>query len=222
MALTVKEFTKLVDHSLLKPQLTEEEIIKGCELAKETGCISVCVQPVSIKLASEVLAGSDTLVGTVVGFPLGANTTETKVFEAEQAYALGAKELDMVLNIGALKSKQYNLVKKDIKAVVDATPAIVKVILETCYLTDEEIVTACKLCVEAGAHFVKTSTGFASAGATVEHIKLMRETVGPDIGVKAAGGISTLPQVEELIAAGANRLGISRTANIIKEIENRG
>jgi deoxyribose-phosphate aldolase len=217
MVLTKNELLRMVDHSLLKPHLSFEEIKSGCEFARNMNCISVCVNPGHVLLAKEILEGSNTAVGTVVGFPSGAHTTYTKAKEAEEAYRLGAVELDMVINISYLKSKKYDLVKRDIEEVVNASPGIVKVIFENHYLTKEEIVTACKLSLEAGAHFVKTSTGFAVTGATIEDIALMRKTVGDKAGVKAAGGINTLEQAIKLIEAGANRIGTSKTREIIEQ-----
>ena len=216
-AMTKEEFVRHIDHSLLKPQLTVTEIKQGCEFAKATKCATVCIHPTSILLAKEIVAGSNTKINSVVGFPLGTHSSYIKAHEAAEAYKLGASELDMVINIGALKSKQYAIVKQDISGVVQATPAIVKVILETCYLSDEEKVTACKLVEEAGAHYVKTSTGFASGGVTLADIRLMRQSVSPHVKVKAAGGISTLKISLELLEAGADRLGISRTQSILDE-----
>ena len=215
--MTKQEFLSMNDHSLLKPQLTRKEIMEGLQYAKENHCASVCINPCNLDMAKEVLEGTDVAIGTVIGFPSGAHTTTAKVVEAMDAYARGAVELGMVIDIGALKNGEYDDVYQDIKAVVDATPAVVKVILENAYLTKEEIIKGCELAEKAGADFVKTSTGFAPSGATVEDIKLMRETVSEKVRVKAAGGISTRADVEALAAAGADRVGVSRTREIAAE-----
>lgn len=193
MDYSCRDIAKMIDHSLLKPELTEEDIIKGCELAKKYDVATVCCSPAVLPLVVKQLEGSDVKPSTVIGFPHGYNKTETKVFEAEQAIKDGVVELDMVLNISKLKSGDYNYVRNDIKAVVDiahANNAFVKVILENFYLTDEEKETACKLCEEAGADWVKTSTGFAGGGVTIEDLKLMRKTVSEKVQVKAAGGVA--------------------------------
>mgnify|MGYP000428310609 FL=1 len=214
--MTKQEFLSMNDHSLLKPHLTKKEIMEGLQYAKDNHCASVCINPCNLDIAREVLEGSDVKIGTVIGFPSGAHTTFSKVAEAIDAYARGAVELDMVIDIGALRNGEYDDVYNDIKAVVDATPAVVKVILENCYLTKEQIVKGCQLCEKAGADFVKTSTGFAG-GATVEDIKLMRESVSEKVHVKAAGGIHSKEDVEALVAAGADRVGVSRTQAIAAE-----
>lgn len=208
---------KMIDHTLLKAEATQEQIIKLCEEAKKYGFASVCVNPVWVKTATEELKGSDVKVCTVIGFPLGSNTPETKAFEAKNAIENGATEVDMVINIGALKDKNDELVERDIRAVVDTAKgkALVKVIIETCLLTDEEKVRACELAVKAGADFVKTSTGFSTHGATVEDVALMRKTVGPDIGVKASGGVRDLNDLKSMVEAGANRIGTSSGVKII-------
>jgi len=217
---------KYIDHTLLKPEATESQIIKVCEEAKEYNFASVCVNAYYAKLVSEQLKGTDIKTCVVVGFPLGATTKEVKAFETKQAIENGAQEIDMVINIGALKDKKYDVVKDDIKAVVEAAKgkALVKVIIETCLLTQEEKVKACELAKEAGADFVKTSTGFSTGGANVEDVKLMRETVGTDIGVKASGGVRTTEDAEAVIKAGANRIGASASIAIVKGIkaENTG
>jgi deoxyribose-phosphate aldolase len=213
------EFARYIDHSLLKPNLTPDQVRSGCELAKELHCASVCVNPVSVALARDVLQGSDVAVGTVIGFPSGAHTSYVKARETEEAYRLGAVELDMVINVGALKSGRHAEVLKDIEAVVNATPGIVKVILETCFLTDEEKAAGSKLAEEAGAHYVKTSTGFASGGATLADILLIKRNISDGMKIKAAGGISDLKFSLELIEAGCGRIGISRTADIIKGLD---
>lgn len=202
---------QMVDHTLLKVDATEAEIVKLCEEAMEHNFFSVCVNPTWVELASEQLKNSKVAVCTVIGFPLGASSSAAKAYETEVAIKHGATEVDMVINIGALKDKDYDKVESDIKAVVGSTrdEALVKVIIETSLLTDEEIVKACELAVLAKADFVKTSTGFSTGGATVEAVTLMRETVGPDIGVKASGGIRDRKTAEEMIAAGATRIGAS-------------
>lgn len=219
MAISKKELAAYIDHSLLKPSLTIEDVSAGCQLAKALECATVCVNPSSVALATEILKGSKTAVCSVVGFPSGAHTSAMKARETEEVYKLGATEVDMVINVGALKSQKYDFVEQDIAAVVKASPAIVKVILEMCYLTEEEKVTACKLVEAAGAHFVKTSTGFAPGGATVADIKLMRQTVSPSVKVKAAGGIRTLAATLEFIEAGSDRIGVSSTQDMMLELE---
>lgn len=205
-----------IDHTALKPNTTEEQIRTLCAEAKEYEFASVCVNPYWVSLAAELLQDSISKVCTVIGFPLGANTPESKAVEATLAITAGANELDMVLNIGALKSGLLEAVEQDMQAVRDAAPqAIVKVILETCLLTNEEIVTACEIAKKVGLDFVKTSTGFSTGGATVEDVALMRETVGPEIGVKASGGIRSYEDAEKMIEAGANRLGCSAGVAIV-------
>lgn len=214
---------KYIDHTNLKSYATKEDIIKLCEEAKKYGFYAVCVNPYRVKLAKEHLKGTDIKVASVIGFPLGATPTEVKVFEAKKALENGADELDMVINIGALKDKDYEYVKKDIEDVTKVAHekgAIVKVIIETCYLTEEEKEIACKLAVEAGADFVKTSTGFGTSGATIEDVKLMRKIVGEKVGVKAAGGIRTYKQAIEMIRAGANRIGTSSGVKIVEGARN--
>ncbi|WP_167628709.1 deoxyribose-phosphate aldolase [Listeria valentina] len=207
---------KMIDHTALKPETTKEQIEKLTEEAKTYQFASVCVNPTWVKFASSQLADSGVDTCTVIGFPLGANTSSVKAFETKDAILNGATEVDMVINIGALKEGNDAFVEEDIKAVVEAADGtLVKVIIETCLLTDEEKVRACKLAVKAGADFVKTSTGFSSGGATVHDIKLMRETVGPDIGVKASGGIRTKEDVLKMIDAGATRIGASAGVAIV-------
>ena len=213
------KIAKYIDHTNLKPYATREDIIKLCEEAKKYGFYAVCVNPYRVKLAKEQLKGTDIKVASVIGFPLGATPTEVKVFEAKRALEDGADELDMVINIGALKDKDYDYVKKEIEEVVKVAHergAVVKVIIETCYLTDEEKEIACRLAMEAGADFVKTSTGFGTRGATVEDVRLMRRVVGDKLGVKAAGGIRTYEQALEMIKAGANRIGTSSGVKIVE------
>lgn len=208
---------KMIDHTVLKAVTTKEDVIKICKEAKEYGFFSVCINPTYIELAKSELQGSDVKVCTVIGFPLGANTKETKAFETKDAIAKGADEVDMVINIGALKDKNYDLVYEDIKAVVDASnkQALVKVIIETCYLTDEEKVKACEIAVKAGTDYVKTSTGFGTGGSTPSDIKLMRETVGENIGVKASGGVRVNSDAVSVIKAGASRIGASASIAIV-------
>lgn len=209
---------KMIDHTILKPDATKEQVMKIINEAKEFGFASVCINPVNVKLASEMLKGSGVKVCTVIGFPLGANTSSTKAFEAKEAIENGAEEVDMVINIGKLKDKDLDYVKSDIKAVVQVAKgnAITKVILETCLLTDEEKVIACKLAKEAGADFVKTSTGFSKGGATAEDIRLMRETVGDKMGVKASGGVRTYEDASLMVESGASRIGASASISICK------
>ncbi|MDK2783652.1 MAG: deoxyribose-phosphate aldolase [Thermococcaceae archaeon] len=218
------DIAKYIDHTNLKPYATKEDIIKLCEEAKKYGFYAVCVNPYRVKLAKEQLEGTDIKVASVIGFPLGATPTEVKVFEAKKALEDGADELDMVINIGALKDKDYEYVKNDIAEVVKVAHekgAVVKVIIETCYLTDEEKEIACKLAMEAGADFVKTSTGFGTGGATVEDVRLMRRIVGDKLGVKAAGGIRTYEQALAMIEAGANRIGTSSGVKIVEEARQK-
>lgn len=211
------KIAKMIDHTILKATATKEEVIKICSEAKEYGFFSVCVNPTQIELVKKELQGSDVKVCTVIGFPLGANTPEVKAFETKDAISKGADEVDMVINIGALKDKNYELVQRDIKAVVDAAnkAALVKVIIETCYLTDEEKKIACELAVKAGTDYVKTSTGFGTGGSTPEDIKLMRETVGENIGVKASGGVRCEKDAIAVIEAGASRIGASASIAIV-------
>jgi deoxyribose-phosphate aldolase len=211
MMITPAEIFRKIDHTLLKPECTKAEIVQLCEEAKTYGFATVCVNPYWVSLAAKELAGSRVGITTVIGFPLGATSTFTKIAEARDAIASGATEIDMVMNIGALKSGDLDAVKKDIEGVVNACrgQAIVKVILETGLLTDEEKMRACTISKMAGADFVKTSTGFGPGGATVEDIALMRRTVGPEMGVKASGGVRDLDSARRMIAAGANRIGTS-------------
>ena len=221
--ITRKQLAKTIDHSLLRPELTEQDVISGCELARKYDVASVCVKPCHVQLAARLLEGSDVRVGTVVGFPHGNSTTEVKAAEARRALRDGAVELDMVINIGEMRSGNYDLIQEEIRTVVDiahgaaGTRAIVKVIFENAYLTDEEKVTACRLSETAGADFVKTSTGFAPTGATVEDIRLMRANVGPQVQVKAAHGVRTLDALLQLIDAGITRTGATATAAILDD-----
>lgn len=208
-----------IDHTLLKPDAVEAELVKLCEEAREHKFFSVCINPCNIEKAKELLEGTDTKICTVVGFPLGQMTTEAKSFETNEAVLLGAEEVDMVINVGKLKDKDYEYVLEDIRAVVLAAKGVLtKVIIETCLLTDEEKVKACELAKDAGADYVKTSTGFSKGGATKEDIALMRKTVGPEMGVKASGGIRTLEDAMGMIENGATRLGLSASVSIVNEL----
>jgi len=214
----------MLDHSTLQPFLTDEDIVKGCEIAKKYGTASVCARPQDMKLVSRLLAGSGVLPCTVIGFPHGAHLTEVKVYEAKKAMEDGCRELDMVIAIGRLKSGEYDYVEADIRAVAEAAHeggAILKVILENCYLTDEEKVAACRICEKAGADFVKTSTGYGSSGANVADLRLMRASVSDKVRVKAAGGMRELDAVLAARAAGAARCGVSATVKIMEEAEKR-
>lgn len=207
---------KYIDHTILKSNATQADVIAICEEAKEYGFASVCVNQYNTSLVKEQLAGTDVMVCTVVGFPLGSVTKEVKAFETGLAVDLGADEIDMVINIGALKDGLNDLVYEDIKAVVDAAKGkTVKVIIETCLLTDEEKVRACELALKAKAHFVKTSTGFSTGGATVEDIKLMKATVGDNALVKASGGVRDYDGAMAVIEVGANRIGASSGVKIV-------
>jgi len=209
--------TKLFDHTILKADATKEDVKKVCEEAMAYSFCSVCVNSYYVPYVAELLHGSDVKICTVVGFPLGAMSTRAKALEAKIAVMDGADEVDMVINIGALKDKDYDVVLEDIKAVKEACGnALLKVIIETCLLTDEEKVKACELSKEANADFVKTSTGFSTAGAKVEDVRLMRETVGNDMGVKASGGIHDKEFANALVEAGASRLGTSATIKIVE------
>ncbi|MCL6615313.1 MAG: deoxyribose-phosphate aldolase [Firmicutes bacterium] len=207
----------MIDHTLLKPEATKAEIERLCEEAKQYSFWSVCINPGNVRLAAKLLRGSGVKVCTVIGFPLGATTPMVKAMETRDAIANGADEVDMVINVGALKSGDYDLCARDIKAVVEAASgqALVKVIIETCLLSDDEKRKACLLAKNAGADFVKTSTGFGKGGATVEDVTLMRQVVGAAMGVKAAGGIRDRATAEKMIAAGANRLGTSAGVAIV-------
>lgn len=211
------ELAKMIDHTLLKPEATYNEIENLCKEAIQYNFFSVCVNPIFVKFAKEILKGSVVKIASVVGFPLGANETDIKAIEAERLSQSGADEIDMVMNIGWLKSKDYKKVEKDIKNVVDAVnPKIVKVIIEACLLENSEKITASKISVSAGAMFVKTSTGFSKGGATVEDVALIRSTVGKDIGVKASGGIRDYETAIKMILAGATRIGASKSVDIVR------
>lgn len=215
------EMAAMIDHTMLKPEATDEQITKVCREARENKFASVCINPSYVKLAREQLKGSGVKVCTVIGFPLGANDTRVKSYEAKIAIEDGANEVDMVINVGKLKAKDYEYVKNDIKAVVNEAKgkALAKVIIETCLLTDEEKVKVCKLAMEAGADFVKTSTGFNKGGATFEDVKLMYETVAPKLKVKASGGIRTTEDAIKMIEAGASRIGASASISIINGLD---
>ncbi|ETT82359.1 deoxyribose-phosphate aldolase [Viridibacillus sp. FSL R5-0477] len=216
-----KDYALLIDHTLLKPEATKEQIATLCQEAKKYDFASVCVNPTWVADAAKHLEGAKSVVCTVIGFPLGAQTSATKAFETKDAIANGASEIDMVINIGALKSGQLDVVKSDIQAVVDAANGtLVKVIIETCLLTDEEKVVACQLSKEAGADFVKTSTGFSTGGATAADIALMRKTVGPEMGVKASGGVRSLEDLEAMVEAGATRIGASSGVKIMNGLKS--
>jgi deoxyribose-phosphate aldolase len=210
----------MIDHTLLKPDATQDQIAQLCFEARKHGFASVCVNPAHVRLCAELLKGSGVPVCTVIGFPLGATATDVKVFETQQSIRDGASELDMVINVGALKSRDYELVERDIASIARACHAastILKVIIEAALLSDEEKVAACQLAKVAGADFVKTSTGFGPGGATAEDVALMRRVVGPSMGVKAAGGIRTHADAQKMIAAGASRIGASASVRILQE-----
>lgn len=221
---TAKDIAKMIDHSLLRPEMTRQEVIDGCKIAKAYDCATVCVKPCDVEVASEILAGSDVMVTTVIGFPHGSSLTEVKLKEAELALAGGCRELDLVQNIGWLRSGDDELVESDIRAVCELTHskgAIVKVILENAYLTREEIVRACKICEKAGADFVKTSTGYAPTGATIRDLKLMRASCSPHIRVKAAGGVRTLDAALAVRAVCGSRFGATATKAIMEDAYRR-
>lgn len=209
---------KLIDHTALKPNTNKESILKLIAEAKTYDFASVCVNPCWVALAHQELKNTDVKVCTVIGFPLGANTTEVKVFETKDAIEKGAQEIDMVINIAMLKDKEYDYVENEIHQIVEAAKdkAIVKVIIEACLLTDEEKIKACELSQKAGADFVKTSTGFSTGGATVHDIALMRKTVGAEMGVKASGGVHTHEEALAMVEAGANRIGASAGVKLLK------
>lgn len=216
------QIAKMIDHTILKAEATESEIVKLCKEAIHYNFASVCVNPSMVPVAAKELKGTHVKVCTVIGFPLGATTTEVKAFETKDVIEKGATEVDMVINVGKLKERNLEYVKNDIKAVVEATKgkALTKVIIETCLLTEEEKIIACKLSKEAGSDFVKTSTGFSTGGATVEDIKLMRETVGPEMGVKASGGVRSKKDALAMIENGATRIGASASISICEGTES--
>ncbi len=222
--LTEHDIAKTIDHSLLRPELDDAFVEDGCRLAAKYDVASVCVRPADVRRAKAILDGTDVAVGTTIGFPHGNHRTETKVFEARQALADGATELDMVIQIGALKAGRDADVEADIRAIVDvahAAGAIVKVIFENAYLTDDEKVRACRLTEAAGGDFVKTSTGFAPSGATHDDLRLMRANTSPHVGVKAAGGVRTLDALLTVMELGVTRIGATATEAMIREFRAR-
>jgi len=219
---TYEEIASMIDHSLLKPNLTDREVEEGCRIAAAYRVATVCVRPSDVRQAAELLARSPVRVTTVVGFPHGSTTTAAKVFEAEEAMRNGARELDVVLNIGKLKSRDTAFVRADLKAVTDAAHAkgvIVKIIFENCYLEDEEKIAACRISAEVGADFVKTSTGFGPGGAEDRDLKLMRENTPPAVKLKAAGGIRTLERAIEVRKLGCARIGATATVGILERLK---
>ena len=211
-------YNKMIDHTVLKADTPLETVKRICDEAMEYGFASVCINPCHVAYCADYLKDSDVNVCTVIGFPLGANTSAVKAFETKDAIANGADEIDMVMNIGALKDKNYDLVRDDVKAVVEAANGtLVKVILETCLLTEDEIKKACELCVEAKADYVKTSTGFSTRGATIEDVRIMKEAVHGKAKVKAAGGVRTPEDMVKIVAAGADRIGTSAGCSIVKK-----
>lgn len=217
-----RDIAKTIDHSLLKPEMTREEVAAGCAIAREYDVASVCCKPSDIEFCAELLKGTDVEIGTVIGFPHGSSTTAVKVFETKDAIARGATEIDMVLNIGLLRSGELASVENDIRAVVDAAGGkMVKVILENAYLTEAEKVAACKIVENAGGHYVKTSTGYAPSGATIADVKLMKNSVSPNVKIKSAGGIRTLDALIEMIDAGVTRSGATTTATMLQEYDAR-
>lgn len=222
--ITRQQLSKKIDHSLLRPELTEQDVIEGCQLAARYDTATVCVKPCHVRLAAQVLQGTDVKVSTVIGFPHGSNLTAIKVAEAQAAMDEGALELDMVLNIGQLRSGKVDEVRQDIQAVCQAAHARgvkVKVIFENAYLDDEQKILACQLSEAAGADWVKTSTGFAPGGATLEDLRLMRANVGRSVQVKAAGGVRTLDAILEVLEVGVTRVGATATAAILDEFDRR-
>ena len=211
-------YNKMIDHTVLKADTPLETVKRICDEAMEYGFASVCINPCHVAYCADYLKDSDVNVCTVIGFPLGANTSAVKAFETKNAIANGADEIDMVMNIGALKDKNYDLVRDDVKAVVEAANGtLVKVILETCLLTEDEIKKACELCVEAKADYVKTSTGFSTRGATIEDVRIMKEAVHGKAKVKAAGGVRTPEDMVKIVAAGADRIGTSEGCSLVKK-----
>ena len=215
------DITKLIDHTLLKPEASKTQIKKVCDEAKQYGFMSVCVNPARVEFTAKELAGSGVAVCCVIGFPLGATLSDVKAFEAKRCIELGANEVDMVINIGAAKDGDWQLVESDIKAVVDAAKgrALVKVIIETCLLTDDEKIKMCEIVSASGADYIKTSTGFGGGGATREDVALFAKHIGPNVKIKAAGGIADLNDAKDFIALGADRLGTSRIVKAVKAME---
>jgi deoxyribose-phosphate aldolase len=212
------KLSKYFDHTILKPDTKKEDVIRICDEAKENDFYSVCINPYYVSLVSDELKGTDVKVTSVIGFPLGASISEVKAFEAKKAIEDGANEIDMVINIAALKNKNYSYVENDIKAVKEICKdkALLKVIIETCLLTEGEKIKACELSKKAEADYVKTSTGFSTGGATVDDVRLMRKTVGPYMGVKASGAVRDLEKAKQVIEAGATRIGASASVEIVK------
>lgn len=216
------KINKLIDHTLLKAYAKKEDIEALCQEALQYDFASVCVNPANVAQASSLLKGSDVLVCTVIGFPLGANTIDVKAFETKDAIKNGAQEIDMVINVGKAKEHDYEYILEEIRSVVDSADGhLVKVIIETCYLEKEEMAEVCKMATLAGANFVKTSTGFGTGGAKAEDVKLMKENIAPNMFVKASGGIRTLEDLETMVEAGASRIGASSGAKIIEEYNNK-
>ncbi len=219
---TYEEIAKMIDHSLLNPTLTDQDIINGCKIAKDYKVASVCVRPSDVSLVKNELKGSDVLNTTVIGFPHGTTTTAVKLFEAEEAIKNGAQELDVVINIGKLRSGELDFVKKDIKAVTDLAHShdvLIKVIFENCYLDTRQKIAACKICNDIKVDYVKTSTGYGSGGATDEDLKLMREYSKPEIKLKAAGGVRTLERAIEIKLLGCSRFGATATIDILERLK---
>jgi deoxyribose-phosphate aldolase len=224
LVLTYDTIAKRIDHSLLGPVLSAAELEEGCRLAARYGVASVCIKPFAVPVAARILSGSGVFVGTTVGFPHGAHATSVKVFEARQAVADGATELDMVINIGQAIGGEWDAVTSDIAAVTKVAHeagAIVKVIFENCYLTDEQKVRLCQICGNVGADYVKTSTGYGTGGATLEDLRLMRRAAPPRVKLKAAGGVRNLDMMIEVVELGCDRIGASRTAEILDELKGR-
>ena len=220
--LTKYELARYIDHSILPPELTYDEVRKSIKTAIDLKCKIVCVTGQRVKMAHEMTRGSETAVGAVAGFPLGCHTTESKVFETIEAFKNGAVEIDTVLNVGAMKSGDYETVYNDVKAIVNCSPCLVKVILETCLLTKDEIAKASRICSDAGVGYVKTSTGYSLRGGTLEDIEIMKANIDTSkVGLKAAGGLKTLKQCEDFIKAGCTRLGMSRSKSIIAELDKK-
>jgi len=224
MEYTYQDIAKMIDHSLLNPKMMDEELDEGCRIAAKYAVASVCIKPYYVRRAAGILRGSGVRTGTTIGFPHGGHTTAIKAAEAELLLAEGAEELDMVANIGKVLSQDWGYVRKDIEAVVKAGhagDAIVKVIFENCYLQDEHKIKLCEICGEVGADFVKTSTGYAEGGATIEDLKLMRKHSPPHVQVKAAGGVRTLDKLLEVRSLGVSRVGATRTVDILEECKRR-
>jgi deoxyribose-phosphate aldolase len=222
--LSYDAIARRIDHSLLGPALGRSELEEGCRLAARYGVASVCIKPYAVRLASRILQGSNVAVGTTVGFPHGAHVTAVKVFEAQQAMADGATELDMVVNIGQVIGREWDMVTSDIAAVTKAAHdggGVVKVIFENCYLNDEQKIRLCRICGDVGADYVKTSTGYGTGGATIDDLRLMRRLAAPHVKLKAAGGVRTLDSIIEVIELGCDRVGASRTAEILDELTSR-